>query len=126
VDDAERLSQDPTFRLIGSEKIWESGAALPSRLHWFETEVLSQDGYLRRLQKRKSEIKPVLQRSVSRPRDCYSCRSRLAGGEPGRPGPAGPFDFAQGRLARRPSLRIRNERPRTFLHSEPRYIEPRT
>jgi hypothetical protein len=36
VNDAERLSQDPTFRLIGSEKIWERGAALPSRLHWFE------------------------------------------------------------------------------------------
>jgi len=41
MNDAERLSQDPTFRLIGSEKIWERGAALPSRLHWFETEVLS-------------------------------------------------------------------------------------
>ena len=33
------LSQDPTFRLIGSEKIWDRGAALTSRLHWFETEV---------------------------------------------------------------------------------------
>ena len=43
MNDAERLSQDPTFRLIGSEKIWDRGAALPSRLHWFETEVLSQD-----------------------------------------------------------------------------------
>jgi hypothetical protein len=43
LNDAERLSQDPTFRLIGSEKIWERGAALPSRLHWFETDVLSQD-----------------------------------------------------------------------------------
>src|ERR1017187_1962877 len=43
LNDAERLSQDPTFRLIGSEKIWDRGAALPSRLHWFETEVLSQD-----------------------------------------------------------------------------------
>jgi Transposase DDE domain group 1 len=31
LNDAERLSQDPTFRLIGSEKIWERGAALPSR-----------------------------------------------------------------------------------------------
>ena len=31
VNDAERLSQDPTFRLIGSEKIWERGAALTSR-----------------------------------------------------------------------------------------------
>ena len=32
VNDAERLSQDPTFRLIGSEKIWERGAALTSRV----------------------------------------------------------------------------------------------
>ena len=29
LNDAERLSQDPTFRLIGSEKICERGAALP-------------------------------------------------------------------------------------------------
>ena len=31
VNDAERLAQDPTFRLIGSHKIWERGAALTSR-----------------------------------------------------------------------------------------------
>jgi hypothetical protein len=43
LNDAERLSQDPTFRLIGSERIWDRGVALPSRLHWFETEVLTQD-----------------------------------------------------------------------------------
>src|ERR1035441_6031267 len=42
LNDAERLSHDPTFRLIGSEKIRDLGAALPSRLHWFETEVLTQ------------------------------------------------------------------------------------
>src|SRR5215469_16018838 len=43
VNDAERLSQDPTFQLIGSEKIWERGAALTSRLQSFETELLTQD-----------------------------------------------------------------------------------
>jgi hypothetical protein len=32
VNDAERLAQDPTFRLMGSERIWERGAALTSRL----------------------------------------------------------------------------------------------
>ena len=37
VNDAERLSQDPTFRLIGSKKILERGAALTSRLQSFET-----------------------------------------------------------------------------------------
>ena len=46
VNDAERLSQDPTFRLIGSEKIWERGAALTSRLQSFETELLTQEGNL--------------------------------------------------------------------------------
>ncbi len=43
VNDAERLWQDPTFRLIGSEKIWERGAALTSRLQSFETDLLTQD-----------------------------------------------------------------------------------
>ena len=43
VNDAERLSQDPAFRLIGSEQIWERGAALTSRVHSFETELLAQD-----------------------------------------------------------------------------------
>ena len=43
VNDAARLSQDPTFRLIGSRKIWERGTALTSRLQSFETEVLTQE-----------------------------------------------------------------------------------
>ncbi len=46
VNDAERLSQDPTFRLISSEQIWERGAALTSRVHSFETELLTQDANL--------------------------------------------------------------------------------
>ena len=42
VNDAERLSQDPAFRLIGSEKVLERGAALTSRLQSFETELLTR------------------------------------------------------------------------------------
>jgi len=42
VNDAERLSQDPAFRLIGSEKVLERGAALTSRLQSFQTELLTQ------------------------------------------------------------------------------------
>jgi len=34
LNDAARLSTDPTFRLIGSPKIWDRGAALTSTLHW--------------------------------------------------------------------------------------------
>jgi hypothetical protein len=44
VNDAERLSKDPTFRLIGSEKIWERGAALTSRLQTFETKRPAEEG----------------------------------------------------------------------------------
>src|SRR6202008_4252253 len=43
LNDAERLSQDPTFRLIGSDKIWDRGAALTSRLQSFETEMLAEE-----------------------------------------------------------------------------------
>jgi hypothetical protein len=51
LNDGERLSQDPTFRLIGSEKIFrlrtrdraERGAALTSRLQSFETETLAAE-----------------------------------------------------------------------------------
>src|SRR5215471_6620591 len=43
VNDAERLSQDPAFRLIGSEKIWDRGAALTCRLQTFETEILAEE-----------------------------------------------------------------------------------
>ena len=43
LNDAERLGQDPTFRLIGSEKTWDRGAALTSRLQAFETEMPAED-----------------------------------------------------------------------------------
>jgi hypothetical protein len=39
VNDAERLSQDPAFRLIGSEKVWDRDAALTSLLQTFETQM---------------------------------------------------------------------------------------
>jgi len=42
--------------LIGSDKIWERRAALPSRLHWFETEMLSQDENLEGLNRINREL----------------------------------------------------------------------
>jgi hypothetical protein len=70
VNDAERLSQDPTFRLVGSEKIWERGAALASRLQTFETEMLAEEenfGRLARISREligKAEALDSLQRVV--------------------------------------------------------------
>ncbi len=45
VNDAERLPADPTFRLMGSPKMWDRDrtAALTSTLHWFETELLTRE-----------------------------------------------------------------------------------
>ena len=43
VNDAERLAQDPAFRLIGSQKVWDRGVALTSRLQTFETEMLAEE-----------------------------------------------------------------------------------
>jgi hypothetical protein len=43
LNDAARLAVDPAFRLIGSPKMWDRGAALTSTLHWFETELLTRE-----------------------------------------------------------------------------------
>jgi hypothetical protein len=43
LNDAERLSQDPPFQLIRSEKVWDRGAAPTSRLQTFETEMLAEE-----------------------------------------------------------------------------------
>ena len=42
-NDAERLSQATTFRMIASEKIWNQGATLASRLPTFGAELRAQE-----------------------------------------------------------------------------------
>jgi Transposase DDE domain group 1 len=49
VNGAGRLARDPTLRPIGSDKIWNRGAALTSRLQTFETEMLAESHLPRRL-----------------------------------------------------------------------------
>ena len=43
LNDAVRVSADPTFRLIGSKKNWDRGGALTSRLQSFEAELLATE-----------------------------------------------------------------------------------
>ena len=43
LNDAVRVSADPTFRLIGSQRNWDRRAALTSTLHGFETEILASE-----------------------------------------------------------------------------------
>src|SRR3989441_6634132 len=42
-NDAERLAEDPAFRILASRERRETRVALTSTLHWFETEVLAED-----------------------------------------------------------------------------------
>ena len=46
LNDAARVSADPTFRLIGSKKNWDRGGALTSRRQSFEAELLASEGNL--------------------------------------------------------------------------------
>ena len=41
-NDAERLAEDPTFRMLASRERRGTSVALTSTLHWFETEVLAE------------------------------------------------------------------------------------
>ena len=42
-NDAERLAEDPTFRMLASRERTEISVALTSTLHWFETDVLAEE-----------------------------------------------------------------------------------
>jgi hypothetical protein len=42
-NDAERLAEDPAFRMLASHERRERSVALTSTLHWFETEVLAEE-----------------------------------------------------------------------------------
>src|SRR5436309_2473300 len=42
-NDAERLAEDPTFRMLASRERREISVALTSTLHWFETDVLADE-----------------------------------------------------------------------------------
>jgi hypothetical protein len=42
-NDAERMADDPTFRMLASRERRETSGALTSTLHWFETEALAEE-----------------------------------------------------------------------------------
>ena len=56
LNDATRRASDPTFRLMGSKKVWERGVALTSTLHWFETDLLAREENLTGLVRLNREL----------------------------------------------------------------------
>ena len=55
-NDAERLAEDPTFRMLASRERRKTSVALTSTLHWFETEVLADDGYSQGLSRLNTDL----------------------------------------------------------------------
>src|SRR5712671_6467023 len=57
-NDAERLAEDPTFRMLASRERRASSVALTSTLHWFETEVLTEEDNYQGLARLNTDVVP--------------------------------------------------------------------
>jgi hypothetical protein len=55
-NDAERLAEDLTFRMLASRERREISVALTSTLHWFETEVLAEEPNYQGLARRNTDL----------------------------------------------------------------------
>ena len=55
-NDAERLAEDPTFRMLASRERRESSVALTSTLHWFETDALAEERNYRGLTQLNADL----------------------------------------------------------------------
>jgi hypothetical protein len=55
-NDAERLAEDPIFRMLASRERRETSVALTSTLHWFETEVLADERNYRGLSRLNTDL----------------------------------------------------------------------
>jgi Transposase DDE domain group 1 len=79
-NDAQRLAEDPTFRMLASRERRETSIALTSTLHWFETQVLAEERNYQGLARLNTDL---VQHDAARP---------LAASDPGyrqlrEPGP---------------------------------------
>src|SRR5262245_7315936 len=55
-NDAERLAEDPAFRMLASRERRETSVALTSTLHWFETNVLAEERSYQGLTRLNTEL----------------------------------------------------------------------
>ena len=55
-NDAERLAEDPTFRMLASRERRQTSVALTSTLHWFETDVLTEERNYQGLTRLNAEL----------------------------------------------------------------------
>ncbi len=55
-NDAERLAEDPAFRMLASRERRETSVALTSTLHWFETDVLADEQNSQGLSRLNTEL----------------------------------------------------------------------
>jgi hypothetical protein len=62
-NDAERLAEDPAFRMLASRERRETSVALTSTLHWFETDALAEERNYQGLSRLNTDL---LQHDASR------------------------------------------------------------
>jgi hypothetical protein len=55
-NDAERLAEDPAFRMLASRERRDTSVALTSTLHWFETDVLAHEQNYQGLSRLNTEL----------------------------------------------------------------------
>jgi hypothetical protein len=55
-NDAERIAEDPAFRMLASRERRETSGALTSTLHWFETDVLAEERNYQGLARLNAEL----------------------------------------------------------------------
>jgi len=55
-NDAERLAEDTSFRMLASRERREASVALTSTLHWFETDVLAEERNYQGLARLNTEL----------------------------------------------------------------------
>jgi Transposase DDE domain group 1 len=63
-NDAERLAEDPAFRMLASRERREISVALTSTLHWFETDVLADERNYQGLSRLNTDL---VQHDATRP-----------------------------------------------------------
>jgi hypothetical protein len=63
-NDAERLAEDPTFRMLASRERRETSIALTSTLHWFETDGLAEERNYQGLARLNTDL---VQHAAARP-----------------------------------------------------------
>jgi hypothetical protein len=117
-NDAERLAEDPTFRMLASRERRDTSVALTSTPHWFETDVLAGGAELPRTRSPQHGTDPAHFGSINPGADCLTAKLR-----PGNVHSADGWDDVLLPIMTGPARRAR---PSSFARTRPSRCPPST